>query len=47
MLKHIGKTVFELIMADARFDNIPLILETPDETRWNQEVAWLKSNVKS
>jgi deoxyribonuclease-4 len=44
---HIGKTVFELIMADARFDNIPLILETPDETRWNQEVAWLKSNVKS
>jgi deoxyribonuclease-4 len=44
---HIGKTVFELIMADSRFDNIPLILETPDETRWNQEVAWLKSNVKS
>lgn len=43
---YIGKTVFELIMADDRFDDIPLILETPDETRWDKEVAWLKSNVK-
>ena len=43
---YIGKTVFELIMADDRFDGIPLILETPDETRWNEEVAWLKSNIK-
>ncbi|MBP7965106.1 MAG: deoxyribonuclease IV [Paludibacteraceae bacterium] len=43
----IGKTVFELIMNDKRFDNIPLILETPDETRWNEEVSWLKSNMNS
>lgn len=37
----IGTTVFELIMRDARFDNMPLILETPDETRWHDEIAWL------
>lgn len=37
---------FERIMADSRFDNIPLILETPDESKWKDEVAWLKSKVK-
>ena len=37
----IGDTLFELIMRDTRFDNIPLILETPDETRWADEIAWL------
>ena len=29
--------------ADARFDGIPLILETPDEARWPEEIALLKS----
>ena len=43
----IGKTVFELIMSDKRFDDIPLILETPDETLWSEEVTWLKSNMNS
>ena len=37
----IGDTLFELIMRDARFDNIPLVLATPDETRWADEIAWL------
>jgi deoxyribonuclease-4 len=30
-------------MQDARFDGIPLILETPDEERWSEEIALLKS----
>jgi deoxyribonuclease IV len=39
----IGNTLFEMIAADARFDGIPLILETPDESRWSDEIAWLKN----
>ena len=30
-------------MQDARFDGIPLILETPDEARWAEEIARLKA----
>jgi deoxyribonuclease-4 len=30
-------------MKDARFDNIPLILETPDEDLWREEIEWLKN----
>lgn len=37
----IGKDVFELIMNSSHFDNIPLILETPDENSWAQEIDWL------
>lgn len=37
-----GMTTFQLIMADPRFDNIPLILETPDEVVWPEEIASLK-----
>lgn len=39
----IGKETFQRIMQDARFDNIPLILETPDETIWAKEINWLQS----
>jgi deoxyribonuclease-4 len=35
--------VFSLIMNDNRFDNIPLILETPDETLWAEEIEQLYS----
>lgn len=35
--------LFALLMRDARFDNIPIILETPDESRWADEIALLKS----
>ncbi len=38
----IGLRCFEYIMQDIRFDSIPLILETPDESRWAAEVAMLK-----
>lgn len=39
----LGITPFRYIARDARFDNIPLILETPDESRWTEEIAALKS----
>ena len=39
----IGKAFFERLMRDSRFDNMPLILETPDESKWKEEIAWLKS----
>lgn len=38
----IGSDLFRRIMADARFDEIPLILETPDETLWKSEIEWLR-----
>lgn len=38
----IGMEAFRFICSDRRFDNIPLILETPDESRWQQEIAILK-----
>ena len=37
----LGAEPFRLLMNDARFDNIPLILETPDEALWAEEIAWL------
>lgn len=38
-----GLKMFELLMNDARFDGIPLILETPDETLWAEEIKLLYS----
>lgn len=40
---YLGLEVFECIMKDSRFDGIPLILETPDETVWAEEIATLKN----
>ena len=39
---HIGWAAFRYIARDSRFDNIPLILETPDESRWPEEIETLK-----
>lgn len=39
----IGEECFRYIASDARFDGIPLILETPDESKWPDEIARLKS----
>ena len=39
----IGMECFRYIARDERFDGIPLILETPDETRWSEEIAHLKT----
>lgn len=38
----IGWECFRYIASDPRFDNVPLILETPDESRWAEEIAELK-----
>ena len=38
----IGKEPFRWIMEDSRFNDIPLILETPDELIWADEIAMLK-----
>lgn len=38
----LGIDFFKKMMKDARFDNIPLILETPDDTRWKEEIELLR-----
>lgn len=37
----LGLDCFRYIAADARFEDLPLILETPDEALWPQEIAML------
>ena len=37
-----GTQPFAWIMQDARFDDMPLILETPNTENWPQEIAMLK-----
>lgn len=39
----LGIEPFKRIMQDDRFDDIPLILETPDETMWAEEIKLLYS----
>lgn len=39
----LGMEVFELIMNDIRFDDLPLILETPEDTLWPEEIRLLNS----
>ena len=41
----LGTEFFHRLMNDPRFDNIPLILETPDELLWAAEIAWLYSQM--
>lgn len=38
--------VFSFIMNDPRFDNLPIILETPDESLWAGEIQLLYSLIK-
>ncbi len=39
----LGHELFKRLMNDPRFDDIPLILETPDESAWAEEIALLYS----
>lgn len=41
----LGREFFTRLVNDPRFDNIPLILETPDEALWPEEIAWLYSQI--
>jgi len=43
---YIGITPFELMMKDPRFENIPLILETPEPERWKEEIELLRSFIE-
>lgn len=38
----LGMDFFKRFMNDKRFDNIPIILETPDESHWADEIALLR-----
>jgi len=42
----IGEDPFGILMNDPRFDNIPLILETPEESLWEAEIKKLYSLVR-
>jgi deoxyribonuclease IV len=42
----LGEEVFTRMMNDPRFDNMPIILETPDEELWAEEIAWLYKSVR-
>lgn len=43
----LGEGFFTRLMNDPRFDDIPLILETPNEAIWAEEIAWLYRQIKS
>ena len=38
----LGLDTFRMIMKDTRLNNIPMILETPDDSRWAEEIQLLK-----
>ena len=38
----LGAPFFERFMRDERFAHIPLILETPDDSLWADEIVWLQ-----
>ena len=40
---YLGQDFFVRFMHDSRFDNIPIILETPEPALWAQEISWLRS----
>jgi deoxyribonuclease-4 len=42
----LGEDVFRMIMNDPRFDNMPLILETPEESLWEEEIKNLYSLIE-
>lgn len=42
-LGNIGSEAFRFIMADPRFNQIPLILETTNPDIWRQEISWLRA----
>lgn len=42
----LGEEFFRRFVNDPRFDNMPIILETPNEEAWPEEIAWLYSLIK-
>lgn len=39
----LGQDFFLRFMHDSRFDEMPIILETPNPDQWKQEIEWLRS----
>ena len=42
----LGEEFFIRLVNDPRFDNMPLILETPNDAIWHEEITWLYSQIK-
>lgn len=42
---YLGKAFFQTFMNDERFNDMPIILETPEPEIWAQEIEWLRSLV--
>lgn len=42
----LGEEFFRRFMNDPRFDDMPIILETPDDSLWKKEIDWLYSIVE-
>lgn len=42
----LGKDFFKRFVNDPRFDNMPVILETPAPEKWPEEIAWLYSLIE-
>lgn len=43
----LGKEFFKRLVNDPRFDDKPLILETPNPELWKEEIAWLYSQINN
>lgn len=43
----LGEDFFIRLVNDPRFDSMPLILETPNEEIWKEEIAWLYSKIEN
>lgn len=43
----LGMEIFQSLMNDPRFDNMPLILETPDESIWAEEIKLMYSLIRN
>lgn len=39
----LGMEFFRKLMNDPRFNHMPIVLETPDDTRWKEEISLLRS----
>ncbi len=42
----LGEEFFIRLVNDPRFDNMPIILETPNDSIWHEEITWLYSQIK-
>lgn len=42
----LGRDFFHRLVNDPRFEGLPMILETPDESLWPEEISWLYSCIE-